>query len=143
LAANRRGQIQFYQTFQPLSDPAILSPPHQSSYSGGARSDSPWSSSIQSDQPHGQQVEISTRGQHLRQEVRDQEVRRSLNRLLGSTIHREYQAGPYRPANTANQQPFSVPTVRRHQQVQDYQHQEIKPEEFRLADESYNAPVPG
>jgi len=93
---------------------------------------------IQSDQPQPQ-VQIGTTGQHLRQGVvdqvllsSDQEVRRSLNRLLGSSIHREQQ-------NQPQPQGFSLPRVHRYGGVQDMPG-EHRPEEIRL---SSNAPVSG
>ena len=122
LASSRSGQMRFYQSFQPRGDRAILSPLHgtsfQSSYSEGARRDSSRIENIQSDQPSNQQVEIGTRGQHLRQEMvdqvllsSDQEIRRSLNRMLGSTIHRKHQRQPNRRSFT--RRTFSVPKVQR------------------------------
>ena len=151
LAARRTGQMRFYQSFQPRGDPAILSTPHhlslQSSYSGGARRDSARIRNIQSDQPRSRQVEMGTRGQHLRQEVvdqvllsSDQEVRRSRNRLLGSTIHREHQSQSAR--RPSHRQSFSRPQVQRYGGQQD-EEEENSPEEVRLSDWSRNAPVSG
>jgi len=158
LARRRTGQMRLYQSFQPRGDPALLAPPQhsslQSSYSGGARRDSPLIRNIQSDQPHPQhtprhQVQIGTTGHHLRQGVvdqvllsSDQEVRRSLNRLLGSSIHREQQNQHAR--RHSQPQVFSLPRVHRYGVVQDMQDMSgdhrPRPEEIRL---SSNAPVSG
>jgi len=102
---------------------------------------------IQSDQPQHtprHQVQIGTTGQHLRQGVvdqvllsSDQEVRRSLNRLLGSSIHREQQNQLAR--RQSEPQGFSLPRVYRYGGVQDMPG-DHRPEEIRL---SSNAPVSG
>jgi len=143
--------MRFYQTFQPRGDPAVLtSPQHiplQSSYSGGARRDFPKFSNIQSDQPNQQQIQIGTRGQHLRQHLVDQmllssdaQVRRSLNMLLGSSTQREeHTQSDGRQAQTFE---LSLPTVHRHSASQDG-HDDDRPEEIRLSDGSANAPVSG